>query len=654
MNDTLQVPFNSSTPLFEYIVSKIEFLLNKEAAIEEWKGIEASDYEEAKQKKTGRRLLASDKDCRVPKSQKKTTCTRMKNKAYLGKLIVVKKRVSSVGGCCKACQKRRGCTAWTFKPKSTGKLRGCYLRSRGYKRLITKKGYWAGTVGETKENMIPPSPPPSPPPYIPYDPYDPYDPFWNSPPSPPPPSINYEPIGPAPNLPPGKAKYKEVLELNWKFYEAQRSGEEPSWNRIDWRGTSHTGDKIPGGWYDAGDTLKLPFPMAPAVGHIAMGLIEFDDGYRKSGQKKWALRNFRIAVKYLYDSLDKEAGTFVGQLGDPKIDHNYWGRPEEQNLLRPTFVYNKSMPAADLYGGVAGALAAAAVVFDREGESRFSNDLIDAAKELYSWGDGNPGRYSNFYKDQTKIYRSGDSDDSMAWAAGWLYRATRDTTWLDKALDYWSYGSADVYPGWDSLWAGHAVHMVSLADKGITIPGESEYRRYLNNKFYRAWLQPDGFQSIIKTPQGMVYPRWNKWANLQFSTTVAGLAQITAKFTKSKEMKRNLMNFSRSQVDYAIGGNKVRSYLIGYGYNYPKYAHHAPASCPDVPEPCGKDAFRSSAPNPQILYGALVAGPAGERENKDRPDYTYYDKRDDYVTNEVSVGYNAGLATALAGLYEQL
>ena len=127
-----------------------------------------------------------------------------------------------------------------------------------------------------------------------------------------------------------------------------------------------------------------------------------------------------------------------------------------------------------------------------------------------------------------------------------------------------------------------------------------------------------------------------------------------SKIHQEQRNEEKLDEFFAKPGRYAIGGNKVRSYLIGYGYNYPKYAHHAPASCPDVPEPCGKDAFRSSAPNPQILYGALVAGPAGERENKDRPDYTYYDKRDDYVTNEVSVGYNAGLATALAGLYEQL
>jgi hypothetical protein len=312
------------------------------------------------------------------------------------------------------------------------------------------------------------------------------------------------------------------------------------------------------------------------------------------------------------------------------------------------------MPAAYLYGAASGALAAASIVFKKEGEYGFASDLLNAAKTLYSWGDGRPGRYSNYYKDQTKIYKSGDSDDSMASAAGWLFRATQDYSWLRKAESYWDYGSADVYPCWDSLWASHAVHMVSLADKGIGVPGITEYRRYLDNKFYRAWLKADGYQSIIKTPRGMHYPKWNAWANLQFSTTSASLALVTAKYTKDTAKRSSLINFAKSQVDYAIGGNGIRSYVIGYGYNYPKNPHHAPASCPDLPAPCGNAAFRSPNPNPQILDGGMVAGPGGVRKDEKNPDQAYWDKRDDYVTNEVAVDYNSGLGAALAGLRDLL
>lgn len=692
----MQVALNeTNSPIFDYIVSKIEFVLNKEDAIKQWQGIDPPEVEEIRAG-SRRRLLKSEQDCRTPKkgTKAKKTCRKFKNKAYYGGLMKVVKSITNPDDCCSKCVRTRNCVSWTLKPKSVGKGRGCYLRKSGKKRTGTKQGYWSGYIGDARApNRVPSSPPPPPPeevynpPYMPSDtyspngdevvynppnlgsePYNPPDAYqipddvdqWlqdqlnNAPKPPTTPSPSIFDFGPtdSPNLPPGTGKYKELLDLNWMFYEAQRSGPEPSWNRIDWRGSSHLNDPVVGGLYDAGDTLKLNFPMAATMVHSGFGLVEFPRAY--SGDRKAkALRVYRIAIQYLYDCLDVEAGTYIGQIGDPKIDHNYWGRPEEQNLKRPAFVYKKdTMNAPDLYGGVAAALAQASVVFKNAGDSGFASKLIAAAKELYSWGDGKPGKYSNYFKDQTKIYRSSGGDDSMAAAAGWLYRATGDRSWLDKALKYWDYDSADVYAGWDSLWGAHAVHMVSLADKGESIPGEAEYRRYLDNKFWRAWLKADGYQSIIKSPRGMHYPKWNAWANLQFSTTTASLALINAKYTKDSNKKSSLKNYAKSQVDYAIGGNGFRSYVIGWGYKYPKFEHHAPASCPDLPAPCGKAQFSSSDPNPQILYGAMVAGPGGVRRNRDKPDEAYSDKRDDYVTNEVALDYNGGLGTALAGLVE--
>jgi len=57
-----------------------------------------------------------------------------------------------------------------------------------------------------------------------------------------------------PTFPPvtgtGKYNYAEVLAKSLLFYEAQRSGELPPDNRIDWRGDSALGDDVPGGYYD--------------------------------------------------------------------------------------------------------------------------------------------------------------------------------------------------------------------------------------------------------------------------------------------------------------------------------------------------------------------------------------------------------------------
>jgi hypothetical protein len=60
------------------------------------------------------------------------------------------------------------------------------------------------------------------------------------------------------------------------------------------------------------------------------------------------------------------------------------------------------------------------------------------------------------------------------------------------------------------------------------------------------------------------------------------------------------------------------------------------------PAPCGWDAFNWPRENPQLLKGALVSGP-------DENDH-YMDKREEYVYNEVTLDYNAGFQSAVAGL----
>ena len=68
------------------------------------------------------------------------------------------------------------------------------------------------------------------------------------------------------------------------------------------------------------------------------------------------------------------------------------------------------------------------------------------------------------------------------------------------------------------------------------------------------------------------------------------------------------------------------------------------SSCPNQPAPCASFQMSNNAPNPHILYGALVGGPG---ENGD-----YTDKREDYTHNEVACDYNAGFQSAVAGMTE--
>lgn len=81
---------------------------------------------------------------------------------------------------------------------------------------------------------------------------------------------------PAPfSLNPERFEYglENLMGKAWLFYEAQRSGKLPPDNRIAWRGDSYEKDgsehvppvDLSGGWYDAGDTLKLSMPLCASV-----------------------------------------------------------------------------------------------------------------------------------------------------------------------------------------------------------------------------------------------------------------------------------------------------------------------------------------------------------------------------------------------------
>lgn len=385
-----------------------------------------------------------------------------------------------------------------------------------------------------------------------------------------------------------------------------------------------------------------------------MGIVEFEDAYSRYGTLSKAKETLKVAMDYLYNCLDMNKGTYVGAIGIPWIDHNIWTRPSDHpDADRPPALYDRSMAAADLYASVSSALSTGYLIY-KNSDPSYAENLRSAAVYLYDWGASSGGKYSSYFTEVTKsTYPSNDNQDDLAFAAGWLYRVTGDRSYLDKSLQHWNQGSPNVYVGWNSAWAQHATNMVALADQGQDIPGIDIYRDFLNNKFYRAWLDQNGYQSIISTPLGMAYPSFSKWGNLAFSTTAASCATISAKYTQDTSLKDRLLNFAQRQVDYAMGAG-TRSYVVGWGYNPPDKVHHAAASCPDRPAVCDWSSFSSMLPNPQILYGALPGGPGGEKVNPSNPDNSFVNIRSDYVTNEVAVDYTAGFTTSLAGLLANL
>ena len=99
----------------------------------------------------------------------------------------------------------------------------------------------------------------------------------------------------APQLFAQSFNYGEALQKSLFFYEAQRSGDLPTTNRINWRGDSAMQDgsdvglDLTGGWYDAGDHVKFGLPMAASATMLAWGIVDYRDAYVQTGQLATAL-----------------------------------------------------------------------------------------------------------------------------------------------------------------------------------------------------------------------------------------------------------------------------------------------------------------------------------------------------------------------------
>lgn len=193
------------------------------------------------------------------------------------------------------------------------------------------------------------------------------------------------------------------------FYEAQRSGYlPPRFKKIPWRGHSALKDgcefsaDLSKGWYDgkvksmrkfakfnvtftAGDHVKFNFPMAFSVTTLAWGGVLFRDAYKDAGELTRFLGSLKWPVEYLINChLSKYE--LVGQVGNPTVDHNWWGRPEEMQMFRPSYLITKDKPGSDLAAETAAALAASAMVLKKTHRS-IAQSALKHAEEIYEFAD---------------------------------------------------------------------------------------------------------------------------------------------------------------------------------------------------------------------------------------------------------------------------
>jgi len=433
-----------------------------------------------------------------------------------------------------------------------------------------------------------------------------------------------------------ESKYYDVLKLSLKFYEAQRAiGPFPT---VTWRepATTHDGSDVGvdlnGGWFDAGDHVKFNQPMSYTATMLNWSLIKDKDVYQQAGKLEYGKSQVKYALDYLLKTYN--AGADLNSASDDKVyyqvedgnaDHSAgWIAPHQITKDRPTFTCDKNSKCSAISAQMSASFASGAILF--ADDTAYATTLLDSAKRIFKFAESYQGDAGSNAK-ASPFYTSGGFKDELGLASIWLYKATGEQSYLDKAKAYVEEGQDPIY--WVLSWenVNFETRLLLLEETGEAVHAQ-KLEDNINN-----WIN-----SVNKTSAG--YRHLSEWGSMRYNSNASFVALAYSELISDEAKKKRYVDYAKSQMDYILGDNPTNfSYVVGYGDNYPTKVHHRGAT--------GFNDEHSSNDNLYPVEGALIGG------FKSADDYDYQNNggnRSDYYRNEVAVDYNAGFTGALAKL----
>ncbi|KAG6776161.1 hypothetical protein POTOM_019667 [Populus tomentosa] len=407
------------------------------------------------------------------------------------------------------------------------------------------------------------------------------------------------------------------------------AGNYPSNSPVKFRGslglqdgnTSNPPADLKGGFYDSGKNIKFSFPTAYTITLLSWTVIEYHDKYDSIGELDHVKDIIRWGSDYLLKIFDPPNSTTAPIVGRNHTngynDVTCWQRPEDMNYMRPVSACNET--ASDLAGEIMAALSAASIVFKED--TGYSIKLIQSAEKLFEVATKNDtGHHQGTY---TAVEDCGGEA-----------RMYYDSSVLVQQREKKQRHSKEFSIGTTSLLLMRLRYFHDLGYPYEVGLGSSSNKidllicSYLSHEIYS------------RTPGGLILLRPDHGEPLQFAATASFLGKLYSDYL---ELLR------RSGVNYILGDNPMKmSYMVGFGNKYPNHVHHRAASIPwddqhySCPE--GDRWLYSTDPNPNILFGAMVAGP-------DKFD-NFLDDRDKPWFTEPTIASNAGLVAALIALHD--
>jgi hypothetical protein len=230
--------------------------------------------------------------------------------------------------------------------------------------------------------------------------------------------------------------YGQVRDALLKFYGVQRSGA----NADSWfHPPSHLLDEVNGGWYDCGDHLKEGLTMSFALavlGVTAAALPNSDeDNYGRNHNTTIAtdgipdmLAELKYGAEFVIESYRQNGNQVPGMvtsMGDFGMDHNWWGRPEQQDGTIPVRGGPPRPSRSEMGANVMGRNAAGMAFLSRlyrTYDPALADEALEIARKLYDHGKLNmTASSSGAYNGESATY------DDMALAAvalAWAHEGT--------------------------------------------------------------------------------------------------------------------------------------------------------------------------------------------------------------------------------------
>lgn len=439
--------------------------------------------------------------------------------------------------------------------------------------------------------------------------------------------------------------YAKALQYSLYFYDANMCGSQVNeTSAYSWRKNCHTYNNVDGyvdgGFHDAGDHLMLGLPQGFAASTLGWSYYEFKDSFDSLGQTehyktimKYFCDFFNNSVKYDNDNVLSILVQKGSESGNQR-DHSYWGTPEQQPQNEYGVMYWKSpSEASNVAMEYAAALAAYAVNFPEDVNSA---SYLNTAKKLYNSAKDATGCW-----EAEGLYPDSESNSEKAWAAAWLYLATKDN---DPT-------SANKY----KEDCKSKLENASIVDRGhfwgdTTLGAATIYATQIDPSNDTIKNKVTGFLNKCQGTDFVVFDNVSgNWGSIRHNALAQTVALIYDKYQETP----SYTNWCAGQMAYILGKNTVNQstcFITGFATNSAKNLHHKAATGTKLSDNDWKawsdwDGEYSSLTdsNTHTIIGALSGG-NGNNTN-------YKDNCKEHEGNEVALDYNAGLVGAAAGLY---